>query len=255
MSGLEKRVQRAQKGGPSEITSLVHDGSVEVLEALLRNPFLQDEHLLILLNRKDLPGQFLEDISQNSKLMDSQRVKLMLVLNPKTPRMVSLKLMKFLYLFDLVKVTLRPAVPAEIKRLAEDQIVHRLDQLPVGQRVSLARRGSGRVAAALLKVGNPQVLEPALDNARLTEADLYKLLQVDELRQHVVQGIAEHPKWSLRYDVRLQLVRHPVSPLGVVLGLLPKVKPQDLKLLLSDKRMRPELREYLQAEVNKRARR
>ncbi len=111
------------------------------------------------------------------------------------------------------------------------------------------------MAAALLKVGNPQVLEPALDNARLTEADLYKLLQVDKLRQHVVQGIAEHPKWSLRYDVRLQLVRHPVSPLGVVLGLLPKVKPQDLKLLLSDKRMRPELREYLQAELGKRARR
>jgi hypothetical protein len=47
----------------------------------------------------------------------------------------------------------------------------------------------------------------------------------------------------------MQLVRHPNTPLGIVLEFLPTVKPPDLKLLLSDKRMNAGLREYLEAEL------
>lgn len=254
MDDLSQRVQRAQRGGPSEITALVHDASVDVLSALLHNPFLQEEHLLTLLNRKDLPGQFLEDVARNPKLAESQRVKAALVMNPKTPRLVSLGLMKFLFLFDLVAVTLKPAVPPEIKRLAENQIASKAEQIPAGQQVSLARRGSARVAAALLLKGKLQAVTPALDNPYMTEGVLFKVMQVDDLREHVIKAVAKHRKWSLRYDLRLQVVRHPNTPLGIVLEFLPKVKPQDLKLLLTDKRMNSGLREYLEAELASRRR-
>ena len=249
---IAQRAKKARRGTPSDITAALHDPSVEVVSAALQNPFLQDEHMLILLNRKDLPGQFLEDIAKNPKLNGSQRVKAALVMNPKTPRLASIGLLKFLYLFDLVQVSLRPAVPAEIKRLADNQIIAQLDQLAVGRQVQLARRGSGRVAAAILMLGHVQVLEAALDNPFLTEGELYKVLQRDRMAPRVISAIAGHRKWSLRYDVRLQVIRHPRTKLATALEFIPRLRPQDLRLLVTDKRISENLREYLQAELGRR---
>lgn len=255
MDSLEERIERAERGGPAELRLLVHDSAVEVLEALLRNPFLSEEHLLTLLQRKNLPRELLEAVAKNEQLIESQRVKAALVANPHTPRLVAMALLKFLYLFDLAQVTLAPAVPAEIKRLAEDQILNRIEQLPVGQQIALARRGSARVAAGLLLLGQEPVIPAALDNPFLSEAALLGVLRRDELPERVVECVARHPKWSLRYDVRLQLVRHPLTPLAVALGFLLEIKVADLRLLVADKRMAPTLRDYVRAEAERRGRR
>lgn len=252
-ASLEERIDRAQRGGPGELRLLVHDSALEVLEALLRNPFLSEEHLLTLLARKNLPRELLEAIAKNEQLMQSQRVKVAVVLNPQTPRLVSMGLLKFLYLFDLVTVSLQPAVPTEIKRLAEEQILKRLDQLPLGQQITLARRSSARVAAALLLTGNEPVIPAALENPFMSEGALLGVLRRDELPAAVVEQIARHPQWSLRYDVRLQLVRHPLTPLGLALGFLPELKVADLRLIASDKRMTATMREYVKAEAKRRS--
>lgn len=252
MTRLEERIEQAARGGPEDIRRLVHDPGVEVLEALLRNPLFSEEHLLVVLNRKDLPGEFLETIAQHKQWIQSQRVKAAVVQHPRTPRLVSLKLLKFLYLFDLVTVCLQPAVPAEIKRLAEDQIIGRLEQLPVGQQITLGRRGTARVVAALLLEGNEPVIPAALDNPLLTEGALLGVLRRDDLAEKVVEQIAHHPKWSHRYDVRLQLVRHPLTSLATALGFLPDLKPGDLRLLTQDRRMPAALRQYVKAEAERR---
>jgi len=255
MSTLEERLERAGRGGPEEIRLLVYDPALEVLEALLRNPFLSEEHLLTLLHRKDLPRELLEGVAGNQELIKSQRVKAAVVQHPRTPRLVSLKLLRFLYLFDLVNTALQPATPAEIKRLAEEQIISRLEQLAVGQQVTLARRGTARVVAALLAQGKSPVIAPALDNPLLTEGALLGVLSRDEMTEEVLEAVAAHPKWAQRYDVRLQLVRHPMTPLGVALGFLPDLKAGDLQVLATDGRMRPALREYVDAEARRRLRR
>lgn len=255
MDSLEQRLERAERGGPAELRLLVHDAAPEVLEALLRNPFLSEELLLLLLARKNLPRELLEAVAKNEQLIQNQRVKAALARNPHTPRLVTMRLLKFLYLFDLVTVSLEPAVPAEIKRLAEDQIVKRLEQLPLGQQITLARRASARVAAVLLLQGNEPVIPVALDNSFLTEAALLGVLRRDEISEVMVEQVARHPKWSLRYEVRLQLVRHPLTPLGLALGFLPDLKAADLRLIASDKRMTATMREYVKAEAERRLQR
>jgi hypothetical protein len=255
MKTLGERVEQAERAGPGEIRLLVHDPALEVLEALLGNPSFGEEHLLVLLNRKDLPRELLESVAGNEQLARSQRVKLALVEHPRTPRLISLKLLKFLHLFELVTVSLQPAVSAEIKRQAEDLIIGSLQQVPLGQQIALARRGTARVSAALLKLGNVPVIPAALDNPLLTEAALMEVLRQDQLPEAVPERIARHPKWSCRYDVRLQLLRHPLTPLGLALGFLPDLKPADLLLLTRDRRMAANLREYVEAEAERRLRR
>jgi hypothetical protein len=89
----------------------------------------------------------------------------------------------------------------------------------------------------------------------MTEGALVGILRQEEVPEAVVEGIARHPKWSLRYDLRLQLVRHPLTPLALALGFLPDLKPDDLTVIASDHRMTSTMRAYVQAEAQRRLQR
>jgi len=250
---LKTRDARLATG--DELLVLVHDGEEEVLEALLANPALGEPHVVLLLERKNLPGSVIEQIAQRRDWMHSYPVRLRVALHPRTPRLVALPLVRQLYLFDLVNACLQPAVPSELKRLAEEQILAKLAQLPLGQKLTLARRGPGRVVAALLAEGHAQVAPLALENPYLTEAQLLKVLAQEELPEGVAAAIAQHRKWSLGYNVRLALVRHPGTPLARVLGFLPDLTLRDLSDLCALTTLPASLRQYLQHEIAVRSRR
>jgi hypothetical protein len=160
-----------------------------------------------------------------------------------------------LHLFDLVNVSLLPSPPAELRRIAEELILARIGQLPLGQKMTLARRGSARVAAALLLNGVEQVVPLALENPRLTESQVLKVLARDDVPPHVVDALARHRKWSILYNVRMALVRQPLTPLGRVLSFLPDLTLRDLDELCAAKSLSPAMRDYLRREVAGRSRR
>jgi hypothetical protein len=153
---------------------------------------------------------------------------------------------------DLVQFALSPAVSAELKRYAEEQIVARLPQLPLGQKISLARRGPSRVAGALVGEGHRQVLSTALENPYLTEAQVLKALAREKVPVHVVQAIANHRKWSQSYNVRLAIIRNASTPISIVLGFLPHMTVNDLRVLAEPGVVAENLRKYLLAEVRRR---
>ncbi len=121
-----------------------------------------------------------------------------------------------------------PGVSAELKRNAEDQLATRLPQLPLGQKITLARRGPARVAGSLLAEGHPLVVPVALDNSHLTAAQILKALAREAVPESVVQAIAQHRKWSCDYNVRLALVRNPATTLATSLSFLPELTVSDL---------------------------
>jgi hypothetical protein len=227
---------------------------VEVLLALLDNPSLEEVHLCILLERKNLPGEILEEVARRKPLLKSYRVKRGLAFHPRTPRLVTLRLLRDLYLMDVVQLTLLPGIPTELKRSAEDQLIARLPQLPLGQKITLARRGPARLAGALLAEGHAQIVSIVLDNAYLTEAQVLRVLSREKVTLGVVRAISQHRKWSISYNVRLALVRHPSSPLATVLAYLPELTVSDLRELASPGIVPESLRKYLQAEVQRRIR-
>ena len=154
--------------------------------------------------------------------------------------------------YDLVQLTLLPAVSTELRMHAEEQLLARLPQLPLGQKITLARRGPARLAGSLVAEGHSQLLAVALDNPRLTEAQILKALSREKIPAAVPNAIARHRKWSESYNVRLALVRHPLSPLASVLAYLPQLTVSDLRELASPGIVPEALRKYLQAEVARR---
>ena len=255
MPADERNRERARTATGEELASLLHHHSPDVLLALLDNPVLDETQLCLLLDRKDLPTEVLEEVARRKPLLKNYRVKRALAFHPRTPRLASLRLIRELYLMDLVQLTILPGISAELKRNAEEQLVARLPQLPLGQKITLARRGTARVAGALLAEGHAQVLSVVLDNGSLTEAQVLKALSRERLPVGVVTAIAQHRKWSHTYNVRLALVRHPSSTLSTILAYLPELTVSDLRELAAPGIVSENLRKYLLAEIQQRIRR
>jgi hypothetical protein len=117
-----------------------------------------------------------------------------------------------LFTFDLMHVALTPVVPADIKIVAEESLINRLERLSQGERLSLARRASGGVAAELLLDPEPRVIHTALENSRLTEAAVIKALMHRDAPAALPTAVCHQSKWSAGREVRIALLRNEKTP-------------------------------------------
>src|SRR5712672_1056350 len=105
---------RARSATGEELASLLHHPSPDVLLSLLDNPGLDETQLCLLLNRKYIPAEILEEVARRKPLLKNYRAKLSLSLHPRPPRLVNLRLIRELYLMDLVQLTLLPGTSTEV---------------------------------------------------------------------------------------------------------------------------------------------
>jgi hypothetical protein len=249
----EDRTTYARIAPREEIKALVHDAGEDVLIALLENPNLEEPDVTLLLERLDLPVNVLSAIAAEGKWISSEAVRLRLAWHPRTPKRFALAAVRQLYLFDLVRLSLLPSAPADIRRVGEEIILTRIPHLPVGEKLTLARRGPSRVAGAILAEGHPDALKLALNNAFLTESQVLKALAKAGISDRVVAAIANHAKWSRRYNVRAALVRNAHTPAACVRAFLPDLTLRDLKDISRLEALAPHLRKIVREELARRA--
>jgi hypothetical protein len=190
----------------------VRSTSPEVLAEATSDPALTEDLALVLLKQSDLPTHLIDRLSRNGGIMKSRKVKLALVKHPRTPRHISVPLVRYLFTFDLMQVALTPVVPADIKMAAEESLINRLERLSQGERLSLARRASGRVAATVLLDPERRVIHAALENSRLTESAVIRALMRRDASAAFVGAVCRHSKWSPRREIRIALLRNEETP-------------------------------------------
>ena len=173
-----------------------------------------EDQALAFLQRRDLNADMLASLARNPEAMKSRKVLLALIAHPRTPRHISIPLLRRVFVFDLMQVTLTPAVAADIKRAAEDQLIVRLETLSTGEKTTLAKRASGRVAAALLQDEDARVVAPALDNPQLTESLVIQAVMKPRAPAILFELVSEHRNWCLRPEVQLALLRSEKTPLA-----------------------------------------
>lgn len=235
-----------------ELVHLIQETAPGALLPILENPALDETLLCLILQRKDLQTDFLAEILRRRRFLKNYQVKKLLAFHPHTPRTDGLRLLRDLYLMDLVQFAISPGVLPDLKRKAEDQVVAKLPQIALGQKITLARRSPARIAGALLADGQTAVVKGALSNPNLTEAQVLKVLAREKLPPTVVQSIAQDPKWSHYYNVRIALLRQPSTTLTTILAFLPELTVSDLRELVAPGVLPENLRHYLQAEISHR---
>ena len=249
----EARLEHARSAAGEELKSLVHEAGEGILLALLENPNLDEPHVVMMLERLDLPASVLGAVAGEGKWSSSEAVRLRLAQHPRTPKRFALAAVRQLFLFDLVRLSLLPSAPADIRRVAEEVILTRVPHLAIGEKLTLARRGPSRVAGAILAEGHPQAIKLVLANAFLTESQILKVLAKAGLPERVVVAIAYHPKWSCQYNVRIALVRHPHTPAAAVQAFLPQLTLGDLRQIARLEGLAPHLKKHMREELMRRA--
>jgi len=237
-----------------ELVRLIHETPPPELLPILDNPSLDEKSLVLLLQRKDLPAEFLQEVLLRRQFLKSYQVKKALALHPHTPRTDGFRLLRELYLMDLVQFAISPGTLPDLKIKAEEQVINKLPHLPLGQKITLARRAPARIAGALLAEGQKQVVAAVLANPNLNEAQVLRVLSRDKLPPIVAQSIAQHEKWSHVYNVRIALIRQPATTLTTILAFLPELTISDLRELVAPGILPENLRHYLQAEIQRRVR-
>jgi len=256
--GLEEEAARSStaSGMPSALA----------LADLLRtaaDPALTEDFALALLKRADLPPEVIEQLAKNSNALKSRKVKIALASHPKTPRHVSVPLARQFYTFDLMKVALSPTVPADVKIAVDDVLISRLKTVTIGERLTLARRASGRVAAALLMdvetistkiidaktaARETRVVQAALENARLTEALVINSVLRPGASAALVDAVAQHAKWSCRREIRAALLRTAHLSLARALEFSREIPGPLLHELLAASRLPAQIKDQLLRE-------
>jgi hypothetical protein len=96
------------------------------------------------------------------------------------------------------------------------------------------------------------IVNAALSNPNLTEAQVLRVLAKDKLAPIVTRSVAQHEKWSHMYNVRIALLRQPSTTLATVLAFLPELTVADLRALAAPGILPENLSHYLQAEIHSR---
>jgi hypothetical protein len=210
---------------------------------------LTEDLALAQLKNRDLSIDDVERISQNSALMKSRKVRMALASHPHAPRRVALRLIREFFNFELMHFALLPATAADLKRVADEQLVARLASIGLGERISLARRSSQMVAGALLLDKESQVWKPAMENPRLTETAIVKALQRSNTTPAFVEAVSHHPKWSYRLEIRAALLRNAHTPLARAIEFARRIPPAQLRDLLHTSRLPEKIKEYLRKNL------
>jgi len=127
------------------------------------------------------------------------------------------------HLLSLARLLRRAPPPAVHDRPARELPVPDYGagrELTVGERKSLARSPNRRAFDKLLGDPHPLVVRQLLENPRLTEDDVVRMIARRPARQEVLEAIARHVRWLSRPRVRLSMLFNPGSPPAITMPLL-----------------------------------
>lgn len=219
--------QRLREAGPEELLALLREHA-DRLDAPAARQALRNPH----------GGAEVVDLLANQpRLLSFYEVRRDLAHHPKTPEVLALRFVQGLFWRDLMTLGLDTRLRPTLRRAADLQLLARLQELAVGERVALARRASPSILAQLRNDPSPRVIGALLDNPRLTEGILAPVLASSSTPPAVLDLIAGDRRWGVRYPLKVALAKNPRTPLETVLRILSALRKPDLKTVASDPRL------------------
>src|SRR6185295_18222090 len=218
---------------------MIHDLKSLSKEALAAFVFenaavLSEDEVLTILEHPYVTPQILNRIAQTPRLTGFYSVRLKLVGHRQTPQAHAVKLVYYLYWFDLLRLSIDVQVPAPVRRSIDTQLLMRVEKLTLGERIASARQCGQALIKHFLFDAHPRIFEALLINARIREDDLLLLAASDRATPEQLLLLAEDNKWSYRYAIRKALVLNPATPRAAAARQLRYLSRADLRKIHSN---------------------
>ena len=197
------------------------------------NHCFEEEALAILENRYVTP-QICQQIARSQRLTAFYSVRLRLVALRQTPQAHAVKLVHYLYWFDLLRLSVDVKVPPTVRRAIDQLLLTNVNRLTTGERAASARRCNSTLAKALMFDPELTVFEALLTNPRLREEDLVALASSPRASPEQLRLLSDDRKWSFRYAIRMALVLNPLTPRASAACQLRHLRRTDLRAIHSN---------------------
>lgn len=230
-------LQKTLTCSAEELLSIIPQASTEILHAALKNPLITESHLLAALRRRDLTEDSIKRIYRLSQIETSHTLKLAVAAHQNTPAPVLLSILPHLHLFELLNLCLLQSITPDHKLAAERAIMQRLPLTPLGNRITLARRATPLILEALMKEGDPRLVEICLANPKLKEGVVFQFLRSSAATAETISMIARNQRWQGRANIREAILTNPKTPLIWFTLWLPGMKAPEVKRLLASTRL------------------
>ena len=208
---------------------------------------------LKLLRRTNLPLETLQEILSDRTARKFHAVRRALAAHPRTPRTDALALVATLFWRDLAFLSGDARVHPAIRRAADLDLLRRLPDMALAEKVDLARN-VGRGTLQVLRLDpDPRVLVSVLENRFVIEADVVQAAIQQNATAETLSLIAEHPRWGVRPAVRSAVLRNPALPPPLALSLLTRASLEDLRGLRDSPRVPQLLKACAQRVLAERA--
>lgn len=194
----------------------------EVLEHVLELPELPPEVLVALLRHPNTPGSAMARLAAKAvgPLLDTMLGNL-----PRLGRWVEAlqSLIENPAVPELKLLTVRQQIEIAKKREADGatkkSLLLRIKELPVGQKLALAKKGNKDVRSILIKDSNEMVALETISSSRITDGEILAFAVMRDISDKILRYIANNRKYRQNKQIVLALLNNPRTPVGVSMGL------------------------------------
>jgi hypothetical protein len=190
-----------------------------------------------LMKQRNLPQAVFTTIYANKRLFENNQVKLALLVNPEIPAHIAATLLPQLTVFELLKICLLPGITPDQRLSAERAIIQRIPMQPLGNKMTLARRGTSAIVESLLREGVPPLVEACLDNPHLKEGSVHQFITAYTSTAETISMVARSGRWKGRPNIRLAILKNPRTPAIWYTMFLPGLPQNTIRELLSVPRL------------------
>jgi hypothetical protein len=113
-----QKIKLALTGDKDARGLLLKDSNKQITTSVLRNPRITEEEVLKLTSTKGTPDDILRLVAKNKEWMKNYKIKYTLVLNPRTPFKISMKLISQLQDKDLANISRSKNIPGVLSNVA-----------------------------------------------------------------------------------------------------------------------------------------
>lgn len=193
----------------------------EVLEQILGHPALSPDVVVALLRHPQTPSTAMALLAEGAT---GAVLEVLLASLDRLGRWVQAleALLRNPAVPEVKHPTIRRQIEVAKKRDAEGakkSLLLQIKELPVGQKLALAKKGNKDVRMILIKDSNEMIALEVAGSPRITDAEILAIAQMRDVSDKVLRFIAANRKYRQNHQIALSLLHNPRTPVGVSLAL------------------------------------
>jgi len=137
----------------------------------------------------------------------------------------------------------------------QQQVLTRLQEInnmTVAERIKTALLGTKSDRALLIRDPNKLVAQAVIESPKMSIDEISAILKNKSVSGDLISKIAKKKEWIKNYQIIVDLVMNPKTPVSFAVGFLKKLHANDLKMVKRDKNVSPVIRKFaLQMQAKK----